>query len=128
MGTFEVGKRLVELCAANEFDKAIDELYAEDCTHVEVVAMPDTPKEVTGKDSLRKMTVEWMANNEIHSSTTTGPYPHGDRFICFMSSDITPKTGPMTGNRMKIDEACLYSVKGGKISRVEFFYQVEGTG
>jgi len=36
--------------------------------------------------------------------------------------DVTPKNGPMAGKRMRMEEVGMYTVKGGKIVREEFFY------
>ncbi|MEM1166032.1 MAG: nuclear transport factor 2 family protein [Planctomycetota bacterium] len=128
MNTLEVGKTLVELCNAGEYEKAIQDLYADDATHIEVCEMPGMPKVVTGKADLLASMQQWVEGNEIHSGHTTGPFPHDDRFICLMTTEITPKAGPMAGNRMKLEEACHYTVTDGKISKVEFYYDMEMPG
>jgi ketosteroid isomerase-like protein len=61
---------------------------------------------------------------EVHRVDVGEPYPHDDRFIVSMTMDSTPSTGPMAGKRHEEKEMCLYTVKDGKISRVEFFYKV----
>ena len=38
--------------------------------------------------------------------------------------DITPKAGPMAGNRMTMQEMGLYTVAKGKITKEEFFYDM----
>ena len=48
----------------------------------------------------------------------------GDRFIVRFTYDVTAKSGPMAGKRMKLDEAALYAVKDGKIVQEEFFYHM----
>jgi len=122
MNTMEVGRRLVELCNARKYREAIDELYADDCTHVEPAEMPPMPQVMTGKAQLAEASERWMSMNDIHDARTTGPYPHGERFMCMMSMDLTPKEGPMAGQRMQIEEAVLYTVRDGRIAKVEFFY------
>jgi hypothetical protein len=68
----------------------------------------------------------WEQNHEIHHARADGPWPHGDRFIVHFNYEVTPRVGPMAGRRMTIDEAALYTVKEGKIVRVEFFYHMGG--
>jgi ketosteroid isomerase-like protein len=63
-----------------------------------------------------------MDNHEIHSSSITGPWPHGERFIVGFQFDVTHKP---SGRRIKMDEAGLYHVRNGKIVREEFFYDME---
>jgi len=55
----------------------------------------------------------------VHSAIVDGPYPNGDRFAVRFSFDITRKA---TGERVKMDEVTLYTVRNGKIIREEFFY------
>ncbi|MEM8875760.1 MAG: nuclear transport factor 2 family protein [Planctomycetota bacterium] len=120
----EVAKRLVELCNQNQWREATEELYADDAVSVEPVAMgPDGPQ-TSGKDAILKAADSWDAAHEIHSSSASGPWPHGERFIAKFDLDVTAKEGPMAGQRMKMDEMALYTVKDGKISRVEFFYDM----
>jgi hypothetical protein len=125
MTTYQIGKRLVELCNAGEYSRAVEELYADDCTHVEAAEMPHMPRVMTGKDALLDSTKQWVEKNEIHSSETVGPFPHDDRFICIMKTEITPKEGPMAGRRMALHEACEYHVRDGRIVKAEFFYPTE---
>ncbi|MEL6329585.1 MAG: nuclear transport factor 2 family protein [Planctomycetota bacterium] len=128
MSTYEVAKRLVELCKAGEHRKAIEELYADDATAYEAVQGPMDSREMSGKAALLKGSDQFFEMNEVHGGEVDGPYPCDDKFICFMSIDLTPKAGPMEGQRFQMSEACLYTVKDGKIARSEFFYHVpEGT-
>ena len=120
--TMQVAHRLVELCRTGQNRKAIEELYADTVEFHE--AMEGGPK-ANGplhKDEILKGSDWFFENNEIHASAVEGPYPNADRFICFMSIDLTPKAGPMAGQRMQMTEGCLYTVKNGKITRSEFFY------
>ena len=123
---FEVGKRLVELVDQGENRKAVEELYADDAVHHEAMdGGPDMPRVRRGKDALLKAADEWYEMNEIHGGSIDGPYPHDDAFIVFMSVDITPKVGPMKGNRMQMQEAIRYEVAAGKITRADFYYHVD---
>jgi ketosteroid isomerase-like protein len=126
MSTHEVGKKLVELCAAGKYLEAIDTLYAPNIVSLEAAAMPGMPARIEGFAAVRAKSEKFVRTNEIHENVAKGPWPHGDRFIVYMQIDTTPKEGPMAGNRMKFDEACLYTVKDGKIVQEEFFYSMPG--
>ena len=84
------------------------------------------PREMKGIEAIRKKHQWWYENNEVHSSTASGPYPNGDQFIVIFDMDITAKTGPMAGQRMQMKEAGLYTVADGKIIREQFFYDMQG--
>jgi ketosteroid isomerase-like protein len=124
MTTMEVGKKLVELCQAGKFKEAGEQLYAPNVVCIEAMAMPGMPTRTEGKEAVKKKSVEWEKNTTVHSSEVRGPWPHGDKFICIMKIDCTSKAGPMAGKRMTMEEACLYTVKDGKITQEEFFYSM----
>ncbi len=122
--TMTVAKRLVELVAQGENRKAIEELYADDAIAYEAMEGPNG-RELKGKDALLGYN-DWFFNTmEVHDASIDGPYPNDDKFVCFMSIDLTAKEGPMAGNRMEMKEAALYTVKDGKITRSDFFYNTE---
>jgi ketosteroid isomerase-like protein len=124
--TLEVGKKLVELCQQGKSDEAMNTLYAKDVVSVEAGAPPGKSATTTGLDGVKGKAEWWYNNHEIHSMKTTGPWPHGDRFIANFTIDVTPKAGPMAGKRFVLEEAALYTVKDGKIVREEFFYSMGG--
>lgn len=122
--TQQVGQRLVELCQANQFLQAIDELYGDDITSVETHDMPGHPKETVGKKAVRDKSAWWVDNHTIHKMVTEGPWPNSDQFIVTFDIDVTPKAGPMADKRMAMKEAGLYTVRDGKIVHEKFFYSV----
>ena len=119
MTTMEVGNKLVELCKKGENLKAVETLYSPDIVSVEAAATPAMPAEMKGMEAIKGKNKWWLDNHEVHSAACEGPYPHGDRFIVRFTYDITNK---QSKQRMKMDEMALYTVKGGKIAREEFFY------
>lgn len=125
-GTMEVGKKLVEFCRRKDYLGAVDALYAPNIVSVEAKAGPDMPARMEGIKAIRGKSEWWIANHEIHAHDVKGPFPHGDRFIVWMMIDVTSKAGPMAGQRMKFEEAALYTVKDGKIVHEEFFYDMPG--
>ena len=120
----EVGQKLVSLCRENRNVDAVDSLYAPDVVSVEVHGMPEFPARMQGVDAVRKKNQWWMDNHTIHSSTVSGPFPHGERFIVHFKYDVTSKAGPRAGKRMQAEEAGLYTVRDGKIVQEEFFYHM----
>lgn len=59
--------------------------------------------------------------HEIHASNVEGPFPNGDRFAVFFDYDLTSKENKQ---RFHMKEVALYTVKGDKIVREEFFYSM----
>ena len=119
MTTLEVGKKLVELCKQGKNQEAMDALYAPDIVSVEAAAMPGMSAEVRGREAVFAKSKWWNDNHTVHSASTEGPWPHGDRFIVRFSYDVTNKPSNL---RFTMDEAALFTVKDGKIVREEFFY------
>lgn len=124
MDTKEVGKKLVELCKNGKNMDAINSLYSPDVVSVEAFGNAEMPAEMKGIDQVRGKNQWWVENNEVHSASVAGPYPNKDKFAATFHYEITPKTGPMKGKRVAMDEVAVYTVKGGKIVREEFFYDM----
>jgi ketosteroid isomerase-like protein len=121
MTTLEIGKQLVELCKQHKNHEAMTTLYAKDVVSVEAGAPPGQSAEIRGLDAVLAKSEQWTKDNEVHSGSVEGPWPHGDRFIVRFSYDVTHKP---TNSRRKLDEAALFFVKDGKIVREEFFYSM----
>ena len=122
--TYEVGKKLVDLCRQGKHLDAITTLYAPNIVSVEAMSSPQMPARMEGLPAIKGKAEWWEANHEVHGGTVEGPFPHGDRVIVRFTYDVTAKSGPMAGKRMKLDEAALYTVKDGKIVHEEFFYHM----
>lgn len=127
MSTQEVANRFHELVSTGQFREAMDELYADNARHVEVMEMPDMPypRILEGKDKLQEMSEYWDRTNKVHDSSCGKPLVNGDQFICEMMIDTTSSEGPMAGQRMKMSEQCLYTVENGKITEAKFFYSMD---
>jgi len=122
MATNEIGQKLVELCQQGKNLEAIDTLYSMDAESVEAMSTPEMPARMQGVDEIKKKNQWWFANNEVHEGSAKGPFPNGDRFAVIYNFDVTPKNGPMAGKRMRMEEVGMYTVRGDKIVREEFFY------
>lgn len=124
MDTKQVGEKLVSLCRDLRNKEAVDTLYSRNIVSVEPHGTPEMPAQMRGIDKIRGKNQWWFENNEVHSAQVEGPFPHKDRFTVKFHWEVTPKSGPMKGKRMQIDEVGLYTVKRGKIVREEFFYSM----
>jgi ketosteroid isomerase-like protein len=119
MTTLEVGNRLVALCREGQDEKVMNTLYHPEIVSVEAAAMPGMPQEQRGLSACQGKAKWWSENNTVHSAKVEGPFPHGDRFAVRFTYDLTRKKD---GQRVKMDEVALYTVKDGKIVREEFYY------
>ena len=122
--TLEVGQKLVEFCKQNRNVDAVNALYAPDVVSIEAAEHPGMPRRQEGIDAIRGKNEWWLDNHTIHSTTVSGPFPHGERFIILYKTDVTSKVGPMAGKRMQVEEAGLYTVRDGKVVQEEFFYHM----
>ncbi len=122
--TLTVGKQLVELCRQGKNLQALDALYSPGIVSIEAMGNAAMPARMEGLDAIRGKNDWWLQNHDVHGIEAEGPWPHGDRFIVRFKYDVTPKAGPMAGNRFTLDETALYTVAAGKITQEEFFYDM----
>ena len=122
--TMDVGKKLVEYCRKRLNLDAIASLYDRNIVSVEAISTPDSPAEVRGIEQVVAKNKWWYENNEIHQTEADGPFPNGDRFAVIFRYETTPKAGPRAGQRGRFEEIAVYTVKNGKITREEFFYDM----
>lgn len=119
MSTQDVAQRYVELCKKGQFDAAL-ELFSENAVSIEAASMPGgLPREARGIGAIREKGKTWGEANEVHGVSIEGPWPNGDRFIVQFALDVTNKPSKQ---RIKMQEAGLFTVENGKITREEFFY------
>lgn len=126
MTTQEIATQLVALCRAGRNIEAVDALLSDNVVSVEARGDETMPAEMTGRDTIRGKNEWWVNNHKIHNASVKGPYPNGDRFAVIFNFDVTPVTGPMAGQRMRMEEVALYTVADGKVTREEFFYDMSG--
>jgi ketosteroid isomerase-like protein len=119
--TAAVAQELVALCRARRNLDAISKLYSPKIVSIEPVGTENMPAEMTGIDAIRQKNEWWFANNEVHAAETNGPFVGEGQFAVHYNWETTFKP---TGQRMKMAEMALYTVKDGKIVREEFFYNV----
>lgn len=119
--TAAIAQELVALCRARRNMDAITKLYSPKIVSIEPVGSENMPAEMTGIDAIRQKNEWWFANNEVHAAETNGPFVGEGQFAVHYAWETTFKP---TGQRMKMAEMALYTVKDGKIVREEFFYNV----
>jgi hypothetical protein len=119
--TLQVGKKLVEACRKGDWIGSYKTLYSDDMVNVEGADMPNMPATTQGKKAVLEKAEWWEANHTIHSSTVTGPFIglRPDQFAILFDIDLTAKE---SGQRSKLSEIGLYTVKDGKVVREEFWY------
>ena len=121
--TAAVAQELVTLCRAGRNLEAIAKLYSPKIISVEPVGGEHMPAEMTGIEAIRGKNEWWFNNNEVHSAEANGPFVGADQFAVHYSYEATFKP---SGERVRMSEMALYTVKDGKIVREQFFYHMPG--
>jgi hypothetical protein len=117
MTTQKIAQEFVALLKDGKHDKAAETYNAENIVSYENM---DGPMAVCrGKDVVKQKGDWWVANHEVHEMKTEGPYLNGDQFAVHFYVDVTVKE---SGERRKMNEVGLYTVKDGKIVEERFFY------
>jgi hypothetical protein len=115
-------EKLVLYCREDRTLEGLDTIYDPEAVSVEAMAGPGMDsRETVGVPAIKGKHEWWASTMEVHSSSTDGPYLHGDdRFAVIFAFDATERT---TGRRMQMREVGIYTTnKAGKIIREEFFY------
>jgi ketosteroid isomerase-like protein len=112
----ELARDFTELLRKGDHDGAAAKYNADNIVSYEAM---EPMAVVEGKEAVKQKGEWWVANHEVHGGTVEGPYINGDQFAVRFTLDITPKA---TGERVKMDEVGLYTVKDGKIVEERFYY------
>ncbi|APE29060.1 hypothetical protein BMF35_a2231 [Aurantiacibacter gangjinensis] len=70
-----------------------------------------------GRQALLEKHAWWEANTEVHDEKMEGPFVNGDEFAINYHMDVT-----MEGERHKMSETGVYTVRDGKVAEERFFY------
>ncbi|MEM1288908.1 MAG: nuclear transport factor 2 family protein [Pseudomonadota bacterium] len=119
----DIANKLAEHCRNNTEAQGLSELYADSAVSVEAMPMPGTDSQITeGLEGIRGKHAWWDGNMEMISGEVGGPYPHApDKFALTFKGMAKVKA---TGEDFPMDEIAIYTVKGGKIVKEEFFYSM----
>ncbi len=120
MSTQTVAKRLVELCNAGESERAMKDLYAQDIVSIEGSDTAEMPAKMQGIAAVEQKSTWWFANNDVHAMSAEGPFigHREDQFAVKFDIDLTPKGG----QRTRMIEVALYTVRNDKIIEEAFLY------
>jgi ketosteroid isomerase-like protein len=116
MTTQEIAADLTAMCAAGEFAQSGEKYWADDVVSVEFGGENPVSH---GKAAARAKGEWWAGAHDIHGVEVAGPWVNGDQFTVRFTMDITAKAN---GQRMKLDEIGLYTLRDGKIAEERFFY------
>jgi len=112
----------VAFCKSGQNVESVKTLYADDVESIEAADGPSGPRVTRGKDAVLLNNVKWLEAHELHSAVTEGPYPHGDdKFAVRFNYDVTNRA---SGQRMQLDEVAVFTLRGDKVAKEEFFYSV----
>lgn len=118
MSTQTIAAKFVEMCNQGKNFDVMRTMYHPEIVSVEGGA--EGGRETVGQTPVIQKSERWAAVNQIHGEKVLGPYYCGpDRFAVHFSFDVTPKA---TGQRVTLDEVAVYTVKGDRITREEFFF------
>ena len=117
MTTQEIAQAFTDLIKAGEHEQAAAQFNSPNIVSLE--AMDGPMARLEGAAAVKEKNDWWFANHEIHSMEANGPFVNGDQFCIRMGIDVTSKE---SGERMQMDEMCLYTVKDGKVVEERFFY------
>ncbi len=113
----DIAKDFTDLLKGGKFDEAGETYWADNVVSLE----PFGEGAVTrGIAAVRIKGENWGHAHEVHGVEVSGPYIHGDQFAVRFRMEITQKA---TGQRVKMDEIGLYTLKNGKIVEERFFYE-----
>ncbi len=123
MSVADTANELVNLCRQGQFMQAIEKLYSDDIVSIEPVGNEQMPARQEGIAAIKGKNQWWAENHEVHGMEVNGPYVGDGQFAVQFKMDVTPK---FTGKRNQMTEMGLYTVKDGKVTQEEFFYNMPG--
>ena len=118
MTTFEIAKRLKELCSKGEYETAQKELFADNITSIEPMESPMFKKETQGLQNIIEKGHKFETIvQEMHSTIVSEPLVSGNIIAFTLTMDVTMKGQA----RQTMGELCVYNVKDSKVIKEEFF-------
>jgi len=109
-----MASQFVELCNQGKNFDVMHAMYAPD-----IVSVEPSGEETAGKTPVIQKSERFQAQNPIGGEKVRGPFFNGpNQFAVHFTFEITPKA---TGQRITVEEVGVYTVKGNKITREQFF-------
>jgi ketosteroid isomerase-like protein len=113
-----IANQLVEWCNQGKNFDVMRTMYTPDIVSVEA-----NGEETSGQPSVIQKSERWQAANEISRQVVRGPFYNGpNQFAAHFTFDVTRKA---TGKRVTLEEVAVYTLRGDKIAREQFFYEGE---
>ena len=121
VSAIEIGKQLVALCNDGKGGEVLEMLYADDIVSIEGQGSEEIPARMEGIEAIKGKNQWWYDNHEIHSMTAAGPFcgHRDDQFVVEFDMDVTNKP---SGQRIKMREVGIYTLRDGKVAQEEFLY------
>jgi hypothetical protein len=109
----------VELCNQGRNFDVMRTMYSPD-----IVSVEGSGEETAGQTPVIQKSERWVAINTIDTQKIRWPFLNGSsdfggQFAIHFTPQVTPKA---TGKRITLEEVGVYTVKGDKITREQFFY------
>jgi hypothetical protein len=115
MSVKTIAGQFVQLCNQGKNFDVMRTMYAPD-----IISVEGGGEETAGQVPVIHKSEIWAGDNQIHGEQVRGPFFNGpSQFAVHFTFDITRKS---TGQRVTIEEVGVYTVKGDKITREQFFY------
>lgn len=114
----EIAEELVKGCREGREGENLDRLYADDALSVEAMSPEGQDRITRGLNGIKGKHAWWDENATVHDTSVEGPFVGGDdSFAVVFDVDAT-----LFGERTKMREVGLYTVKDGRIVREDFLY------
>ena len=119
--TASVAEELVNLCRDGRNLDAVAKLYDPNIVSIEPIGSETMPAEMSGIDAVRAKNEWWFDTYEVNSVDVQGPFVGEEQFAVRYDFETTAKA---SGERARMTEMALYTVKDGKIVREQFYYHM----
>jgi ketosteroid isomerase-like protein len=113
----EIADALIALCREGKNREAVERFYADDIVSTE--AMGPNPT-CAGLPAIYTKMEMFQSRMEVHSAVANGPFINGDQFAVEFDYDATDK---QSGQRQRLHEIAVYTVRDGKIAEEIFLYR-----
>ena len=119
----QIGTEFVKLVNQGKDAEVVDRYYDDKIVSIEGQGSETMPARMEGIQAIRGKHQWWYDNHEVHSAQATGPFVghRADQFVVKFDIDVTPKE---SGERSRMSEVGLFTIRNGKIVQEEYLYQM----
>lgn len=111
-----VAKQFMDLCNQGRNFDVMRTMYAPD-----IVSVEGDGTETAGQQPVIRKSEKWVEDKSFDFQAIRGPFFNGpDQFAVHFTHKVTPKA---TGKQITLEEVGVYTVKGDKITREQFFFE-----